>query len=108
MGHYKADTRDIEFNLIELLKVQNWTDFGLGEQDVKGIIAEYNKFVENEIYPTRERSDQIGVKHVDKKVIVPENLHSLHKNFYGNGWFALGLPAEIEGTPVPEALYVAC
>lgn len=108
MGKYKADIRDIEFNLTELLKVQEWQDFGLGEQDVKGILSEYNKFVENEIFPTRELSDQVGVKHVNRKVTVPEVLHSVHKNFYANGWFALGMPAEIEGTPVPEALYVAC
>lgn len=108
MGYYKADIRDIEFNLTELLKVQELSKFGLGDQDVKGILAEYNKFVENEIFPTREPSDQQGVKHVNGKVIVPEVLKSVQKNFYDNGWFALGMPEEIGGTPVPEALYVAC
>ncbi len=108
MGYYKADIRDIEFNLTELLKVQELTKFGLGDQDVKGILAEYNKFVENEIFPSREPSDQQGVKHVNGKVIVPEVLKSVQKNFYDNGWFALGMPEEIGGTPVPEALYVAC
>jgi len=108
MPYYKADLRDIEFNLTELLKVQNWKQFGLEEQDIKGILSEYNKFVENEIFPTREKSDQEGVKHINGKVKVPEILHSVNKNFYANGWFALGLPQEIEGTPVPEALYVGC
>jgi alkylation response protein AidB-like acyl-CoA dehydrogenase len=108
MGYYKADIRDIEFNLTELLKIQDWDHYGLGEQDIKGILNEYNKFVENEIFPTRETSDQQGVEHVNGKVIVPEILHGVHKNFYANGWFALGLPTEIEGTPVPEALYAAC
>jgi alkylation response protein AidB-like acyl-CoA dehydrogenase len=108
MGYYKADIRDIEFNLTELLKVQEHSKYGFGEQDVKGIVAEYAKFVENEIFPTREPSDQEGVKHVNGKVIVPESLKSLQKSFYGNGWFALGMPEEIGGTPVPEALYVAC
>jgi len=108
MGYYKADIRDIEFNLNELLKVQNWKDFGLEENDIKGIISEYNKFVENEVFPTREPSDHVGVKHINGKVIVPEVLQNLTKSYYENGWFALGLPAEIGGTPVPEALYVAC
>ena len=108
MGYYKADIRDIEFNLTELLKVQDLTEYGLGEQDMKGILSEYNKFVENEIFPTREPSDQQGVKHVDGKVLVPESLKSVQKSFYENGWFALGMPEEIGGTPVPEALYVAC
>ncbi|WP_408098846.1 acyl-CoA dehydrogenase [Peredibacter sp. HCB2-198] len=108
MGYYKADIRDIEFNLTELLKVQDWKDFGLEENDVKGILAEYNKYVENEVFPTREPSDHVGVKHVNGKVIVPESLHGVQKSFYANGWFALGMPAEVGGTPVPESLYVAC
>ncbi len=108
MGYYKADIRDVEFNLTELLKVQDWKDYGLEENDVKGILSEYNKFVENEVFPTREPSDQVGVKQVNGKVIVPEVLYSVQKSFYNNGWFALGLPADIGGTPVPESLYVAC
>lgn len=108
MGYYKADIRDVEFNLTELLKVQDWKDFGLEENDVKGILAEYNKYVENEVFPTREPSDQVGVKHINGKVIVPESLHGVQKSFYANGWFALGMPAETGGTPVPESLYVAC
>lgn len=108
MGKYRADIRDIEFNLVELLKVQDWKKYGLEEQDVKGILHEYNKFVENEVFPTREPSDQVGVKHVDGKIIVPEVLKPLNKSFYDNGWFALGLPEAIGGTEVPEALYTAC
>ncbi|HLT23141.1 MAG TPA: acyl-CoA dehydrogenase N-terminal domain-containing protein, partial [Bacteriovoracaceae bacterium] len=65
MAKYSADIRDIEFNLTELLKVQDKEKFGLEEQDVKGILSEYVKFVENEVFPTREPSDQVGVKHVD-------------------------------------------
>jgi alkylation response protein AidB-like acyl-CoA dehydrogenase len=108
MGYYKADTRDIEFNLTELLKVQDWKDFGLEENDIKGILSEYNKYVENEIFPSREPSDHEGVRHINGKVLAPEVLKPLTKSFYDNGWFALGMPADIGGTPVPEALYVAC
>lgn len=108
MGRYFADIRDIEFNLFEVLKIQRLKQFGLEENDSKGIISEYNKFVENEIFPTRETSDQEGVKMVNGHVKVPEILKPVHKAFYDNGWFALGFPADIGGTPVPEALNVAC
>lgn len=108
MGYYKADLRDIQFNLTELLQVQNHKDFGLGEADVTGILGEYDKFVENEVFPTREPSDHQGVRHVNGKVLAPEVFHGLNKKFYENGWFALAIPAEAGGTPVPEALYVAC
>lgn len=108
MSYYKADIQDVEFNLTEVLKIQNWSDFGLNENDIKSIIAEYNKFVENEVFPSRAPSDIEGVKHIDGKVLVPKVLHPLMRSYHENGWFALGLPAEIGGTPVPEALYVAC
>lgn len=108
MGYYKADLRDIEFNLTELLKVHNWKNYGLEEGDIKNILSEYDKYVENEVFPTREPSDQEGVRLENGKVVVPEVLHSITKSFHENGWFALGLPESIGGTPVPEALYVAC
>ena len=108
MGYYKADLRDIRFNLTEQLKVQDHKQFGLGDADVMGIVEEYNKFVENEVFPTREPSDQQGVRHVNGKVLAPESFHALNKKFYENGWYALAIPEEIGGTPVPEAVYVTC
>ena len=88
------------------LKVQD-SGHGLGEDDIKGIVYEFQKFVENEIYPTREESDEVGVKLENGKVTVPQVLQNVHKNFHQNGWFALGFPEDIGGTPVPEALSVA-
>ncbi|MBL7665946.1 MAG: acyl-CoA dehydrogenase [Bacteriovoracaceae bacterium] len=108
MPKYKADHRDIFFNLFEMLKVQDFKDYGLNESDLKSMLLEYDKFVENEIFPTREPSDAQGVKLVNGKVIVPECLHRANKAFYENGWFALGLPAEWEGAEVPEAFFNAC
>lgn len=108
MPKYQVDLKDIQFNLFDVLKVQRLQQFGMGENDYKGILEEYNKFVENEVFPTREPSDMEGVKMVDGKVKVPECLHPLQKAFYENGWFALGFPEDIGGTPVPEALYTAC
>lgn len=108
MATYHADLRDISFNLFDVLKVQRLESFGLSEQDYRGILDEYIKFVENEVFPTRETSDVYGVKHIDGKVTVAPELHPLTRAFYANGWFALGLPAEIEGTPVPEAMNTAC
>ncbi len=108
MGKYRADLRDIQFNLFDVLDIQRMKQFGLEEGDYRGILDEYNKFVENEVFPTREPSDAEGVKMVDGKVKVPSSLHGVQKAFYDNGWFALAIPAEQGGTPVPEALYTAC
>lgn len=108
MPKYSSDQRDINFNLIDVLKVTEHEEYGFDEASVKEIIDQYDKFVENEIFPHREKSDEEGVKLSDKGVTVPAMLKAPHKAFYDNGWFALGFPEEIGGTPVPEAMHAAC
>jgi len=108
MAVYKSDHKDIFFNLIDVLNVTQHEQYGFDEASVKEIITEFDKFVENEIYPTRQSSDVEGVKLTENGVTVPENLKALTKNFYEMGWFALGLPENIGGSPVPEALSTAC
>ncbi len=106
MGKYSVDSKDIEFNLFKFLKIQEHSKYGLEESDYKGIMLEFIKFVENEIFPSREPSDLQGVKLQDGKVFSPECLKSVSKNYYANGWFSLGFPEEIGGTPVAETFKV--
>ena len=82
MAKYHADLRDITFNLFDVLKVQRLESFGLSEQDYRGILDEYIKFVQNEVFPTRESSDVHGVKHENGKVTVAPELHAITRAFY--------------------------
>ncbi len=107
MAKYEVELRDIYFNLFEYLKVQDNTD-GFEEQDLRGVVDEYEKFVAAEIFPAREEADHVGVKLTEKGVIVPECIKSGHKKYYENGWMGLGLPEEIGGIPVPSTVVVAC
>lgn len=106
MAKYRADLQDIYFNLFDLFKVQEHGD--MTEQDAREIIDSLNKFVENEVYPSRQEADHIGVKLADKQVKVPECFKSPQKQFYENGWYALGYPEEIGGMPAPHAVALAC
>jgi len=108
MAVYKADQRDILFNLLDVLNITEHEKYGFDEASVKEIVSEFDKFVENEIFPTRQISDVEGVKLTDKGVTVSECLKGPHKTFHEMGWFALGLPEEIGGTPVADALSSAC
>lgn len=102
MGRYKTDLRDVNFNLFEVLNVEKHTDLGVA--DLKDIVAQVDNFMEKEIFPAREKSEHEGVKLTKDGVKVPTSLHSGHKAFYDNGWFALGLPEEYGGTPMPDAV----
>lgn len=108
MAKYKADQEDILFNLNDVLNVSQFEKYGFDAGSVKEILIECDKFVENEIYPTRQESDEQGVKMTPKGVVVPECLHKANKGYYDMGWYALGIAEDIGGTPVPEALSAAC
>lgn len=108
MAVYKMDKQDILFNLLDVLNVTQFEKYGLDESSVKEILIECDKFVENEIFPTRQISDEEGVKKTPEGVKVPECLHKANKGYYEMGWFALGIDEAIGGTPVPEALSAAC
>ncbi|MDH5582142.1 MAG: hypothetical protein OEY33_09585, partial [Bdellovibrionales bacterium] len=86
MAKYITDTKDVFFNLFEYLKIhENVED--LGEDDLKEVIREFDKFVENEIYPARIPGDLEGVKIEDKQVKVTQSYHKALKAYYENGWF---------------------
>ncbi|MCB9061997.1 MAG: acyl-CoA dehydrogenase [Halobacteriovoraceae bacterium] len=106
MAQYKTDLQDVYFNLFRLLNAQE-VNADYSEQDIKDIMSEFDKFVANEIYPTRQESDQVGVKWENTKVSVPECLVPVQRGFYENGWYGLGYPEEIGGIPVPRSVMVA-
>ncbi len=106
VAQYQTDMRDIHFNLFEAYKVHQ-TLPGVEEDDLKVILNEYDKFVANEIFPTRRPSDQEGVKLVNGKVVVPACLKVAKQKFYENGWFGLGMSEEVGGMPAPNAIHIA-
>ena len=104
MAQFKTDLQDINFNLFEILNVHRHRE-EFEVDDLKEIINQFNIFVENEIWPTREAGDQEGVKLVDGKVTTPECFKGLQGKFLENGWNGLGYEEEIGGIPVPEGLH---
>lgn len=106
MAQFKTDLRDIYFNLFNVLKIQDHTDYS--ENDMKDVINECNKFIEKEIYPTRTIGDHEGVHLKDGKVIIPPSFHAPMKKYYENGWYGIGYAEEIGGMPTPHAVSLAC
>lgn len=106
MAQFKTDLRDIYFNLFNVLKIQNHT--GYSENDMKDVINECNKFIGQEIYPSRTIGDQEGVHLKDGKVIIPPSFHAPMKKYYENGWYGIGYAEEIGGMPTPHSVSLAC
>jgi alkylation response protein AidB-like acyl-CoA dehydrogenase len=108
MADYRADIKDIYFQLTQVVNAAQWGLGGLENDDMKGILYELEKFVAKEIFPSRIPADEEGVKLIDGKVKTPDSMVEPLKQFYDNGWFAIGFPESIGGTEVSEAFCVAC
>ncbi len=107
MAQYRTDLKDINFNLFELFQCQSYIE-GYEVNDLKEIVNQFDKFIENEVFPTREEGDTVGVKLTDAGVVVPPSFKKAHDGYYGNGWMGLGYPEDIGGIPAPKQIYVAC
>lgn len=107
MAKYRTDLQDINFTLFDLLNSQRHIE-GYEANDLKEIISQFDKFVENEVYPTRQIGDEQGVTLDESGVKVPESYHQANKSFYENGWYGLGFPEDIGGMPCPESVSLAC
>lgn len=106
MAQYKTDLKDIAFNLFNVLKIQD--HHNVAAQDMMDIITQCDKFIEKEVYPTRSIGDHEGVTLKDGKVTTPACFKSPIKQFYENGFQALGYPEEIGGMPVPHTITFTC
>ena len=108
MAKFKIDLEDIYFNLFSDLKVQDSIE-DFGENDLKDVINQYAKFVENEVDPTRVPGDEQGVTlDPEKGVIVPECFKTALKKYYENGWYGLGYAEELGGMPMSQSVTSAC
>jgi 3-(methylthio)propanoyl-CoA dehydrogenase len=107
MNTYYSDLESLYFELFDVLRVEMHAP-DMEVNDLKEVIKEYHKFTANKVFPCRREGDEQGVHLKDGQVTVPESFKTSIKEYHDNGWFALGLPAEIEGTEVPEAIHMAC
>ncbi|MBF0312150.1 MAG: acyl-CoA dehydrogenase [Oligoflexia bacterium] len=101
MSEYLYDTRDLHFGLFEVLGME-------ASDELKEVLAQFYKFVATEVWPTRAIGDKEGTTLTPEGVKAPHCYHHIKKLFYDNGWFALGMPEDVGGMDVPNAVTVAC
>ncbi|HWB88455.1 MAG TPA: acyl-CoA dehydrogenase [Acidimicrobiia bacterium] len=108
MGHYKSNLRDIEFNLFELYRVQDYAGSGpwaeLDRATMGDILAEIERLAVEDYAASYHDQDRISLELVGGEVSLPESVKASARAFREGGWDRLGLPAEMGGTPVPPSL----
>lgn len=109
MTHYKSNLRDIEFNLFEVNRIQDYLGVGewpdLDEETAKDILREIERIATEELAASYVDQDRIPLEiDDDGEVHLPESVLAGVKAFRDGGWPRLGLPAALGGMPAPPSL----
>ncbi|WP_280232358.1 acyl-CoA dehydrogenase [Nocardia cyriacigeorgica] len=110
MGHYKANLRDIEFNLFEVFGLDKLLDTGaygdLDSDTVREILAEVKRLAEGPVAESFAAADRdpVGFDAAEHTITVPDALRRTLETVREADWSRLGLPEGMGGTPAPSAL----
>ncbi|MCX5042087.1 acyl-CoA dehydrogenase [Aldersonia sp. NBC_00410] len=113
MGHYKSNVRDLEFNLFEVLGIDETLATGAyGDLDgdtVREMLAEVRRLAEGplaESFADADRNPPVFDPETHS-VALPESFKKSYRTFAEGGWDKLGINEELGGMAVPRAVYWA-
>ncbi|MFZ1286585.1 MAG: acyl-CoA dehydrogenase [Candidatus Phosphoribacter sp.] len=110
MGHYKANVRDLEFNLFEVFGRQDVLGHGpyadLDVEAAKDILGEVARLAENELAASFVDSDRNPPVYDPStySVTMPESFKRSYKAYLDGEWGRLDTPVELGGMAVPPSL----
>ena len=109
MTHYKSNLPDIEFNLFEVNRIQDylgegeWSD--LDRETAGDILRAIERIATEEFAASYVDQDRIPLQiEADGEVHLPESVRAGVRAFRAGGWPRLGLPLELGGMPAPPSL----
>jgi alkylation response protein AidB-like acyl-CoA dehydrogenase len=110
MGHYKSNVRDLEFNLFEVLGVQDRLGKGVlaesDEETARGVLAELNKLAIGPLADSYADADRNPPVYDPKtfSVKLPESFKKSYQELIDGEWWRLGLPNELGGFGLPPTV----
>uniref|UniRef100_UPI000831D7B5 acyl-CoA dehydrogenase family protein n=1 Tax=Nocardia jejuensis TaxID=328049 RepID=UPI000831D7B5 len=110
MSHYKANVRDIEFNLFEVLGIGALLDQGaygdLDSETVRDMLGEVVRLAEGPVAASFVEGDRTPVEYdpANYTVKVPDLLRKTVAAVNEAGYSGLGMPEEMGGVSAPNAL----
>lgn len=111
MGHYRSNLRDIEFDLFELLRVQD--RFGAGgfaeidEASARVLLSEANRLATGVFADSFAEIDRVHLRLEGGEVSLPEGLKRSLDAYFDGEWHRLILPDGLGGLGVPRSLFWA-
>ncbi|AOS66096.1 acyl-CoA dehydrogenase [Actinoalloteichus hymeniacidonis] len=110
MGHYKSNLRDLEFNLFEVLGVQNQLGTGpfdqADEETARGVLTELEKVASGPLAESFAEADREGTTFdpATHSVTLPESFKQSYRTLWDGEWYRLSLPVELGGYGIPPTV----
>jgi alkylation response protein AidB-like acyl-CoA dehydrogenase len=111
VSHYKSNLRDVEFNLFEVLHIQDhlgvgpWSDLDL--DTARDVLKEIERLAREEFADSYVDQDRIPLELKDGTVTLPQSVKAGVKAYKDGGWDRFGARVELGGMPVPPTLFWA-
>lgn len=110
MSHYKSNLRDIEFNLFEVFKVQDYMDAeafsGFDQETALESLKEIERIAREDLAASFVESDRTPpvFDPATHTAPVPAAFKKSYDTYMESGFWALGLPEEIGCQPAPATV----
>ncbi|HEX5695461.1 MAG TPA: acyl-CoA dehydrogenase family protein, partial [Acidimicrobiia bacterium] len=108
MSHYKSNLRDLEFNLFEVNRIQDYLGTGewpdCDEAAARDILIELERLSREDFAASYVDQDRIPLVLDNGEVHLPESVLAGVRAFKEGGWDRLGVPVEMDGMSVPPSL----
>ena len=110
MGHYRSNVRDLEFNLFEVLGVQERLGRGVlaeaDEDTARGVLAELSKLAEGpfaEPFAEADRNPPV-FDPANHSVTLPDSFKKAYRLLIEGEWWRIGLTNELGGFGLPPTV----
>ena len=108
MSHYKSNLRDIEFNLFEMLGIDDYlgeSPFTDIDRETAGdILREVDRLAREDFAASFVEGDRKKIVLEDGEAKLPDALKRSLDALYDGGWHLLGVPNDMGGYGAPDAL----
>ncbi|MFC4005405.1 acyl-CoA dehydrogenase [Prauserella oleivorans] len=110
MGHYKSNVRDLEFNLFEVLGVQERLGKGVlaesDEETARGVLSELNNLAVGPLAESFVDADRNPPVYDPKtfSATLPESFKKSYQQLWDGEWWRLGLTNELGGFGLPPTV----
>jgi alkylation response protein AidB-like acyl-CoA dehydrogenase len=112
MSHYKSNLRDVEFNLFEVFRIQEYLGtgpFSAMEADVaRDVLREVERLAAGEFAASFVEGDRVPLELHDGDVTLPQGLKKSLDAYFTGEWYRLNLPEHLGGYGAPPSISWTC